>query len=264
MNTLVYTRFELLRAVPQHPLLRLLAGVPARPVLPRRRAEPPPEARRHSVRHLLHDGHDRLGHDGGGHRRRGPYRRRTVDRMEPAAARHPAAASAYFRAKVLTGYLMAASTIGLLYLAGTSLGVRLAPADWVTMTVLILIGLIPFAVLGILLGHLLTVDSMGPALGGLTALFALLGGAWGPITSSGVLHRFAEALPSYWLVQAGIRRRWWRLAGHRLARDRHLDGGARRAHRAGVQARHGARVMPAGRARRALTAAVGAAAARLR
>ena len=115
----------------------------------------------------------------------------------------PLSASAYFRAKVLTGYVMAGATVALLYLAGTSLGVRLPASDWVTMTFLILIGLIPFAVLGILLGHLLTVDSMGPALGGLTALFALLGGAWGPITSSGVLHRFAEALPSYWLVQAG-------------------------------------------------------------
>ena len=57
--------------------------------------------------------------------------------------------------------------------------------------------------LGILLGHLLTVDSMGPAMGGITALFALLGGAWGPIASSGALHDLAQALPSYWLVQAG-------------------------------------------------------------
>ena len=42
--------------------------------------------------------------------------------------------------------------------------------------------------LGILLGHLLTVDSMGPAMGGITALFALLGGAWGPLASTGALH----------------------------------------------------------------------------
>jgi ABC-2 type transport system permease protein len=109
----------------------------------------------------------------------------------------------YFRAKVLTGYLMAAVTIALLYLAGTSLGVRLPVADWVTMTVLILIGLIPFAVLGVLLGHLLTADSMGPAVGGLTALFALLGGAWGPLTGNGLLQTLAEGIPSYWLIQAG-------------------------------------------------------------
>ena len=50
------------------------------------------------------------------------------------------------------------------------------------MTVLLLVGLTPFAGLGILLGHLLTSDSIGPAIGGTTALLALLGGAWFPIT----------------------------------------------------------------------------------
>jgi ABC-type multidrug transport system permease subunit len=44
---------------------------------------------------------------------------------------------------------------------------------------------------------------MGPALGGLTALFAIFGGAFGPLATTGWFHDFAEALPSYWLVQAG-------------------------------------------------------------
>jgi ABC-2 type transport system permease protein len=115
----------------------------------------------------------------------------------------PLPVRAYFRAKVLTGYLMASLTIGLLYIAGTSMGVRLAPDEWVRMTALILIGLIPFTVLGILLGHLLTPDSLGPAMGGISAVFALFGGAWGPLAGEGALRAFAEALPSYWLVQAG-------------------------------------------------------------
>jgi ABC-2 type transport system permease protein len=42
---------------------------------------------------------------------------------------------------------------------------------------LLLVGLIPFAVLGILLGHLVSVDSLGPVIGGGTSLLALLGGA---------------------------------------------------------------------------------------
>jgi ABC-2 type transport system permease protein len=109
----------------------------------------------------------------------------------------------YFEAKVMTGYLMAALTITLLYVSGASLGVRLAAGDWLTMTAQILIGLIPFAVLGILLGHLLTVEAIGPALGGLTALFALIGGAWGPVLGDGFLRHLSEGVPSYWLVQAG-------------------------------------------------------------
>jgi ABC-2 type transport system permease protein len=109
----------------------------------------------------------------------------------------------YFRAKVITGYALAAVSIVLLCAAGVSLGVHLSPSRWATMIGLILLGLIPFAALGVWLGHVLTVDSMGPALGGITALFALLGGAWGPIGQSGFMLRLIELLPSYWLVQAG-------------------------------------------------------------
>ena len=109
----------------------------------------------------------------------------------------------YFRAKLVSGYAMAAVTIAVLYVAGISLGVRLPMSGWLSMTALILIGLIPFAVLGILIGHLLTADSIGPAIGGLTALFALLGGAWGPVLGEGVLRTISKGLPSYWLVQAG-------------------------------------------------------------
>jgi ABC-2 type transport system permease protein len=115
----------------------------------------------------------------------------------------PLSVRSYFRAKVVTGYLMAGLTIVLLYLAGTSLGVRLTAGEWVRMTGLVLIGLVPFAVIGILLGHLLTVDSLGPAMGFITALFAVFGGAWGPLASEGFMRDLAESLPSYWLVQAG-------------------------------------------------------------
>ena len=46
-------------------------------------------------------------------------------------------------------------------------------------------------------------ESLGPALGGITSLFAFLGGSWCPITGSGSCVDLAHALPSYWLVQAG-------------------------------------------------------------
>ncbi|HVW34555.1 MAG TPA: ABC transporter permease [Acidimicrobiia bacterium] len=115
----------------------------------------------------------------------------------------PLRVSAYFRAKVLTGYVMALLSILLLYAAGLTLGVHLGPGRWVEMTVLILIGLIPFNVLGILLGHLLSTDAIGPAMGGIVSLFALLGGVWGPLGDSGVMHDISQSLPSYWLVQAG-------------------------------------------------------------
>jgi ABC-2 type transport system permease protein len=113
----------------------------------------------------------------------------------------PLTTRTYFRAKVMTGYLVALTSLGLLYLCGISLGVTMPLSNWLEMTWLILVGLVPFAALGILIGHLFTSDSIGPVLGGGTAVFALLGGTWFPITN-GVMHKVAEALPSYWLVQA--------------------------------------------------------------
>lgn len=92
--------------------------------------------------------------------------------------------------------------MAVLYVAAGFLGVRLSAREWLVMTLLILIGLIPFTVLGVLLGHMVTSDAIGPATGGLTALFAILGGSWGPLAQTGTLHRIAEALPSYWLAQA--------------------------------------------------------------
>jgi ABC-2 type transport system permease protein len=115
----------------------------------------------------------------------------------------PLPVRSYFGAKLLTSYLMAAISILLISLAGVSLGVHLGAGAWLEMAGLVLVGLIPFAVLGILLGHLLGADSMGPALGGITSLFSLLGGAFGPLATSGTLYRITKLLPSFWVVQAG-------------------------------------------------------------
>jgi ABC-2 type transport system permease protein len=110
----------------------------------------------------------------------------------------------YFRTKVIVGYLRALLTLVLLALAGTALGVRLPAQGWLTMLGLFLVGLIPFAVLGILLGHLIGADTAAPAVGGIVTLFALLGGVYGfEVATSGPVFAVIKALPSYWLVQAG-------------------------------------------------------------
>ncbi len=115
----------------------------------------------------------------------------------------PLRADTYFAAKVITGYLAAIPALVLLYLAGASLGVRLGATAWLEMTGLLLIGLAPFVVLGITLGHLLTAEAMVPAAGGTVVLFALLGGAFGRLFTSGAGLTIVKLLPSYWLVQAG-------------------------------------------------------------
>ncbi|HEU5265772.1 MAG TPA: ABC transporter permease [Jatrophihabitans sp.] len=115
----------------------------------------------------------------------------------------PLSPRAYLRSKVITGYALAVAGIVLLYASGIVLGVRLEAAQWLGMTALVLIALIPFAALGIAFGHLLNEDSAGAALGIGASLFAFLGGTWFPITGDGGFVQFTKLLPSYWLVQAG-------------------------------------------------------------
>ena len=115
----------------------------------------------------------------------------------------PLSPAAYFRTKLATGYLMALLTMGVLYLCGLSLGVSMPARDWLEVTGLMLVALIPFAALGIVAGHLLNPDAVGPVIGGGSALLAFVGGTWFPVSDHGFLHGLAQAMPSYWLVRAG-------------------------------------------------------------
>jgi ABC-2 type transport system permease protein len=72
---------------------------------------------------------------------------------------------------------------------------HLAPGETVA------VALIPFAALGVWVGHSFNVDAIGPIMGGGMALFAFLGGTWFPVV--GVLKDIGSLLPSYWVVQAG-------------------------------------------------------------
>ncbi|HEX3759988.1 MAG TPA: ABC transporter permease [Kofleriaceae bacterium] len=112
----------------------------------------------------------------------------------------PLPARAYLRGKLTAAYMMALLAIALLDVAGVALGVRLPAGAWLHMTGLVLIGLVPFAALGVALGHALGVEAIGPAIGGVTSLLAFVSGTWFPL--QGVLADIAPYLPSYWLVQA--------------------------------------------------------------
>jgi ABC-2 type transport system permease protein len=113
----------------------------------------------------------------------------------------PLRPAAYLATKVAVGYLTATLTIAAMYIAGISFGARATVTEWVEMTLFILLGLVPFAAIGIWIGHLVREDAMGPVMGGLMSLFALVGGSWYPVT--GVLGQIGSWIPSYWIVQAG-------------------------------------------------------------
>jgi ABC-2 type transport system permease protein len=107
----------------------------------------------------------------------------------------------YFGTKLAAAYLSALLSIGVLYAAGVSLGVSLSAGRWLEMTSLLLVGLLPFAALGIMLGHVLGVEAVGPMIGAMSGLLGFLGGVWFPL-GDGVMRDIAQALPSFWLVQA--------------------------------------------------------------
>lgn len=122
----------------------------------------------------------------------------------------------YVLSKVLAAYLIVLPSLGVLYLAGVSLGVRLGAGQWLEMTGLLLVGLVPFVVMGIAVGHLLKADTVMPVNGGLVVFFALFGGAWGQFFGRGVMLTIVKLLPSFWLVQAGkaaVLNRNWPLEG---------------------------------------------------
>ena len=128
----------------------------------------------------------------------------------------PLPVGAYISTKVASGYALACLTIVVLYIAALSIPVHLTLGGWLLMTGLILIGLLPFAALGIFLGHSLSPDTMGPAIGVISGVFALLGGAWFPLSTSGTLYDVVKLLPSFWLVQAGragLTHKVWPLEG---------------------------------------------------
>ncbi len=129
----------------------------------------------------------------------------------------PLPVGTYFATKVITAYVMSAASIVLLYAAGLAFGVRIDSAwRWISMTGLLLIGVLPFVAMGIAIGHLLTTDAMGPAVGGGSAFFGFLGGQWFPLPRTGVLRQIGELIPSFWITQAshiGIGGTAWPLKG---------------------------------------------------
>ena len=109
----------------------------------------------------------------------------------------------YFTAKLVGAYMMAALTIALLLAAGLTLGVHEKASGVAELVGYAVVGLLPFAALGVFIGHKFISDSIGPILGGGVALLSIIGGAYGPLATSGFMLDLSRATPTYWLVQAG-------------------------------------------------------------
>ncbi len=138
----------------------------------------------------------------------------------------PLSTRAYFRAKVLTAYMTAMLSMVVLYAAGVSLGVSMPASDWLKMTFLILVCLVPFAALGIAVGHMLTPDSIGPAIGGGVALLGVSGGHLVSDRKSWLPERRRSAVALLLACPGESHRaRWASLGGEGMGGGDRVDGG---------------------------------------
>lgn len=113
----------------------------------------------------------------------------------------PLRPSAYLVSKGLLAMLIAVPAVLLVFAAGAFVEhVRLPAALWLESGLGLWIALIPFAVLGLVLGYAGNPDSIGPMFSLLFLGLSLFGGLWFPIESlPDVMGTIAKALPSYWL-----------------------------------------------------------------
>lgn len=117
----------------------------------------------------------------------------------------PLSGAAYLGAKGVVSMLVALPAVVLVPVIGGVLeGVSLDAAGWLRVSFGIWLAVIPFALLGLLLGQLGTAETMQPITSITMLVMSFLGGIFIPIdTMPGWLYSIAKILPSYWLQQIG-------------------------------------------------------------
>lgn len=112
---------------------------------------------------------------------------------------------AYVTGKLLVSYVVTAPAIAAVLLAGVLVNkVDLSITAWLQLFVTLVIGSLPFAALGLLIGYLFDADSAQPAT--IISLFslAIVGGLWAPLSSfPDTIATIGRMLPSFRLADLG-------------------------------------------------------------
>lgn len=111
----------------------------------------------------------------------------------------------WFAAKLSTAMLFSALVSGILFAIGATLGgVRLAPSEWLLLGGALVLGSIPFATLGFVLGYVATSNS-APAIVNMIAMpMAFLSGLFIPVQfMPKFVQNIAPAMPAYHLAKIG-------------------------------------------------------------
>ena len=114
-------------------------------------------------------------------------------------------ARSYLIAKATVSMLVTLPALILVFIAGATIGgVSLGVQQWLATGLAVWLGLIPFAVLGLVIGFAGTVDTVQP-ISMITYLgLSILGGLWFPVDLfPEFLQAIAKVTPSYWLAELG-------------------------------------------------------------
>lgn len=106
----------------------------------------------------------------------------------------------YVATRFVTSLATAIPSLLLVFVAGWLLGVRMSGSGWTRVSLYFTLALVPFAVLGVALGYLMTADSAPMVNGASQMVFSLFGGVWVPVSQMPhVMVTVGRALPSFWL-----------------------------------------------------------------
>jgi ABC-2 type transport system permease protein len=117
----------------------------------------------------------------------------------------PLPAAAYVAGKLIVSYVVTIPAIAAVLVAGLVVNhVELSTVAWAQLLITLVIGSLPFAAIGLLIGY---VFDAGSAQGAMMVTFfslAILGGLWAPITSfPETLATIGRMLPSFSLAELG-------------------------------------------------------------
>ncbi len=127
----------------------------------------------------------------------------------------PIPAWSYVGTKIFASMLVVLPVIALVEVVGAGFGdVRLGAAAWVGLTLLMWASSLPFAVLGVFIGFLVSTEAAFPVVTGLMFVLGYFGGLFTPVDRMpGALQVVAHLLPSYHNDALGLAA----LDGHTLA-----------------------------------------------
>jgi ABC-2 type transport system permease protein len=111
-------------------------------------------------------------------------------------------ANGYVIAKIIASVVVTAPQIAIMMLLGRFYGgVDLPIWKWTVIAVAIWLGTLIFAALAVAIGYWMNPNSVQPIIMLIFLFFSIFGGLWFPI--SGILGKFAEATPTFRIVQIG-------------------------------------------------------------